>query len=77
MNVLLLHVRVFASVGAIILFANLLLRLRMMACLRRSRGTWSAKAHQPFGAAARFYGKSLLPGRTSPALDFSTFYEAR
>jgi hypothetical protein len=75
MNVLLLHVRVFASVGAIILFANLL--LRMMACLRRSRGTWSAKAHQPFGAAARFYGKSLLPGRTSPALDFSTFYEAR
>ena len=75
MNVLLLHVRVFASVGAIILFANLL--LRMMACLRRSRGGWSEKVHQPFEAAARFYGKSLLPGRTSPALDFSTFYEAR
>ena len=75
MNVLLLHVRVFASVGAIILFANLLLRL--MACLRRIRGTWSAKVHQPFGAAARFYGKSLLPGRTLPALDFSAFYEAR
>ena len=75
MNVLLLHVRVFASVGAILLFANLLLRL--MACLRRSRGGWSEKVHQPFEAAARFYGKSLLPGRTSPALDFSTFYEAR
>jgi len=75
MNVFLLHVMVFASIGAIILSVNVF--LASMICLRRIRRARSEQIHQQLGAVARFYGKSLLPGRTAPALDFSAFYEAR